>query len=195
MRALRSPYFAVFACVFAGTLYMAAQLQTADLAAQTFRADLFKEIGFSAWNTQWYGGHHLPAYSVIFPPLAAAFGPRAGRSFSRDCSSGCVHPVSQRICDVPDPSSYCYLADCFANALQRCRRPNAFRTRSRICDRYLRLCRSVSAFHNGSEQAPLARGNSTTFANDDVVKPSCRTFSNYCGDRVVLSCRFGQPLL
>jgi hypothetical protein len=48
-----------------------------DLAASTFRAELFSEHGFALWNNQWYSGHHLLSYSVLFPPLAAALGPEA----------------------------------------------------------------------------------------------------------------------
>jgi hypothetical protein len=40
------------------------------MAAHTFRARLFGEEGFTIWNGLWYGGHHTPAYSVLFPPLA-----------------------------------------------------------------------------------------------------------------------------
>ena len=32
--------------------------------------------GFLIWNNDWYGGHYLPGYSVLFPPLGAALGPR-----------------------------------------------------------------------------------------------------------------------
>jgi hypothetical protein len=46
-----------------------------DLAAGTYRADLFAREGFTVWNAQWYGGHHTAPYSVLFPPLAALFGP------------------------------------------------------------------------------------------------------------------------
>ncbi len=49
---------------------------SADLAAQTFRAELFAENGFEVFSNAWYGGFHLPAYSLIFPPLAWAIGER-----------------------------------------------------------------------------------------------------------------------
>ncbi|HEY7621542.1 MAG TPA: hypothetical protein VH834_17315 [Solirubrobacteraceae bacterium] len=45
---------------------------SADLAAQYYRADL----GLVLWDNGWYGGHHMPGYSVLFPPLAALLGPR-----------------------------------------------------------------------------------------------------------------------
>src|SRR3954468_12813892 len=47
-----------------------------DLAAATFRADLFSDHGFVIWNDAWYSGHYLLSYSVIYPPLGAWLGPR-----------------------------------------------------------------------------------------------------------------------
>src|SRR5437667_2255964 len=46
-----------------------------DLAAAAFRSDLFKEHGLLIYNAQWYGGHHLLAYSLLSPPLGAWLGP------------------------------------------------------------------------------------------------------------------------
>lgn len=47
-----------------------------DLAAQTFRTELFKQGGFSIWNGSWYGGHYTLTYSVLLPPAAALVGTR-----------------------------------------------------------------------------------------------------------------------
>ena len=47
-----------------------------DLAAATFRADLFADHGFAIWNNAWYDGHYLLSYSVLYPPLGALLGPR-----------------------------------------------------------------------------------------------------------------------
>jgi hypothetical protein len=47
-----------------------------DLAAQTFRTELFERGGFSIWNGSWYGGHYTLTYSVLGPPAAALIGPR-----------------------------------------------------------------------------------------------------------------------
>ena len=49
---------------------------TPDLAAQVFRATLFRNEGFAVWDSSWYGGHNLPGYSLLFPPIAALIGPR-----------------------------------------------------------------------------------------------------------------------
>jgi hypothetical protein len=56
-------------------LYFLLDPKPFDLAAHEFRSELFEREGFTIWNGQWYGGHHTPAYSVLFPPLAALLGP------------------------------------------------------------------------------------------------------------------------
>jgi hypothetical protein len=45
-----------------------------DWPAQEFRAHLAQEVGLTAWNNQWYGGHPLPSYSLLYPAVAALFG-------------------------------------------------------------------------------------------------------------------------
>ncbi len=47
-----------------------------DLAAQVYRANLFREVGFAVWDSRWYGGHDIPGYSLLYPPLAALLGVR-----------------------------------------------------------------------------------------------------------------------
>lgn len=50
-----------------------------DVPAQLFRVELFREQGLTVWNAAWYGGHHTPAYSILFPALASVLGtPLAG---------------------------------------------------------------------------------------------------------------------
>ncbi len=46
------------------------------MAAHVFRAGLWEREGFTTTNPHWYGGHHVPAYSLLFPPLTGALGPR-----------------------------------------------------------------------------------------------------------------------
>jgi hypothetical protein len=50
-------------------------LRGSDWPAHVFRVELFREVGMTLWNGQWYGGHYTLGYSVVFPPLAAWFGP------------------------------------------------------------------------------------------------------------------------
>lgn len=45
-----------------------------DWPAQEFRAGLARDNGLTAWDDQWYGGHALPGYSLLYPVVAAALG-------------------------------------------------------------------------------------------------------------------------
>jgi len=40
-----------------------------DLAAATYRVELFARSGLTLWDSQWYGGHWTFNYSVLFPPI------------------------------------------------------------------------------------------------------------------------------
>ncbi|HST56020.1 MAG TPA: hypothetical protein VLJ42_09030 [Solirubrobacteraceae bacterium] len=57
-------------------LWLIVDPRTPDLAAQVYRVGLFQRSGFSIWDTGWYGGHHLPGYSLLFAPLASLLGMR-----------------------------------------------------------------------------------------------------------------------
>ncbi len=48
---------------------------SSDLAAASYRSYLFSHAGFTLWDNSWYGGHHLPAYSVLVPALGALLSP------------------------------------------------------------------------------------------------------------------------
>lgn len=64
------------AAALAALLWLALAPATPDLAAQAFRAAVWSADGFQVYNAYWYGGHHLPGYSLVFPPLGALVGPR-----------------------------------------------------------------------------------------------------------------------
>jgi hypothetical protein len=57
-------------------VYLILAPQSPDLAAAGYRSDLFSRVGFSLWDNSWYGGHHLPAYSIVAPALGALIGPQ-----------------------------------------------------------------------------------------------------------------------
>ena len=57
-------------------LWLALDPPSDDLAAATYRADLFGADGYLLWDNGWYAGHHIFAYSVLYPPLGALLGPR-----------------------------------------------------------------------------------------------------------------------
>jgi hypothetical protein len=56
--------------------YYLLDLRGGDLAAHLYRAELFERDGFFVWNYNWYGGHYVVSYGVIFPGLAATIGVR-----------------------------------------------------------------------------------------------------------------------
>jgi|HubBroStandDraft_6_1064221.scaffolds.fasta_scaffold08222_2 hypothetical protein len=57
-------------------VYLAVQPPSGDLAAATYRSDLFARVGFTLWDNGWYGGHYLPGYSLLAPALGALMGNR-----------------------------------------------------------------------------------------------------------------------
>jgi hypothetical protein len=69
------PFAPVVGAALAGVVYLALRPPTADMAAHAFRAWLFDTEGMTVWNAQWYGGHHVLGYSMLFAPLAAWPGP------------------------------------------------------------------------------------------------------------------------
>jgi hypothetical protein len=68
--------------VLLAAVYLIWSPPSADLAAQTFRTELFDANGFEVWSNAWYGGIHLPGYSLLYPPLASVFGIRLVGAFS-----------------------------------------------------------------------------------------------------------------
>ncbi len=65
-----------FVAAALATLYLLVEPHSADHAAQQFRTGLFELEGPATWNNLWFGGHHTPGYSVLFPPLGALIGER-----------------------------------------------------------------------------------------------------------------------
>ena|GEM_PF-190775 len=57
-------------------VWLIADPRTPDLAAAVYRADLFNRLGLAVWDEHWYAGHHLPGYSLLFPPMASLLGVR-----------------------------------------------------------------------------------------------------------------------
>jgi hypothetical protein len=59
-------------------LYLIVSPPAGDLAAATYRSNLFARAGFTTWDTGWYAahGHWLPGYSLLSPALGALLGVR-----------------------------------------------------------------------------------------------------------------------
>src|SRR5690349_20245325 len=86
----------VVAAAILAVVYLIAEPSSVDLAAQTFRADLFDSSGFRIWNNYWYAGHYLLTYSVLFPPLGAWLGPRAVGAIAVVASAVIYAAIAQR---------------------------------------------------------------------------------------------------
>ena len=72
------------------------------MAAHSYRAWLFEHEGLTVWNAQWYGGHHVLGYSLLFAPLAADV--RAGdrrRAARRWPPSRCSSPLARAAAPSP----------------------------------------------------------------------------------------------
>lgn len=79
MTALRARALATPPWLFAlvpGLAWLAFAPATPDLAAAEYRVELYSHIHVRLWDNFWYSGHHLPAYSVLYPPLASHIGDR-----------------------------------------------------------------------------------------------------------------------
>ncbi len=74
MRGRGTAYAGTATAIVLAAVYLIWDPQSADLAAQTFRTRIAEEYGFAIYNPYWYGGHHLPGYSLLTPPLFALVG-------------------------------------------------------------------------------------------------------------------------
>jgi hypothetical protein len=83
------------AAILAGA-YVVVSPPTQDLAAHLFRAQLFAQQGFGLWNDYWYGGHHLPGYSVLFPAVSAALSPQVAAALAATATAAVFEPFARR---------------------------------------------------------------------------------------------------
>jgi hypothetical protein len=77
-------------------IYVIVSPPSLDLAAHLLRAKLFKAEGFGIWNNWWYGGHDVPGYSVLFPPLAAAITPQLAAALASTATAALFEPLVWR---------------------------------------------------------------------------------------------------
>ncbi len=75
-RAAGHPLAPAVAVALLGLAYLAAAPATADMAGHAYRTALWEREGATVFNAQWYSGHHVAGYSLLFSPLAALLGPR-----------------------------------------------------------------------------------------------------------------------
>jgi hypothetical protein len=86
----------VLAAATLAAIYVIVSPPSLDLAAHLLRAKLFSAEGFGIWDNWWYGGHHVPGYSVLFPPLAAALSPQLVAAIASTATAALFEPLAFR---------------------------------------------------------------------------------------------------
>lgn len=114
-RDLSHPLVPTLAAALLGAAYLAAAPETADMAAHTYRTWLWNQVGFATWNAQWYGGHHMAGYSLLYPPLAALFGTRLVGVLAGVAAVGIFARLARRI--APSPGAGTLAAWLFAGGV------------------------------------------------------------------------------
>ncbi|MHB1810338.1 MAG: hypothetical protein ACYCU0_13760, partial [Solirubrobacteraceae bacterium] len=67
---------ALIAYVVIAIAWLLVAPRSPDLAAQFYRTYLFSHFGMVVWDNNWYGGHTVPGYSLLYPPLSTLVGVR-----------------------------------------------------------------------------------------------------------------------
>jgi hypothetical protein len=97
---LRRPWATALAVAIPlAALYLVVAPPAGDLAAATYRSDLFARVGFTAWDTGWYAAHGywLPGYSLLSPALGALLGVRALLALSALAASTLFALIAERL--------------------------------------------------------------------------------------------------
>jgi hypothetical protein len=77
-------------------VYVIVSPPTQDLAAHLFRARLFAQQGFGLWNNDWYGGHHILGYSVLFPAVSALLTPQLAAALAAIATAALFAGLARR---------------------------------------------------------------------------------------------------
>jgi hypothetical protein len=77
-------------------VYLVLAPSSGDLAAATYRGDLFARAGFTLWDGGWYGGHDLPGYSLLAPAAGALVGERLLLALCAVAAAGLFGLIAQR---------------------------------------------------------------------------------------------------
>ena len=85
----------VLVAALISAVYLIVEPRTVDLAASTFRANLFGADGFTIWNNAWYSGHPTWSYSVLVPALAWLLSPALLAALSSVVSAALFAPLAR----------------------------------------------------------------------------------------------------
>jgi hypothetical protein len=100
IKVARAPWaIALLVAIPLAAAYLIVAPPAADLAAATYRSDLFARAGFTTWDTGWYAthGHWLPAYSLLSPALGALLGVRVLLALSAVAAAGLFGLIAERV--------------------------------------------------------------------------------------------------
>jgi hypothetical protein len=96
---LRAPWAPATALAIPLALvYLIVSPPAADLAAATYRSELFARVGFASRDNGWYAvhGHYLPGYSLLSPALGAWLGVGVVLALSAVAASVLFGLIAQR---------------------------------------------------------------------------------------------------
>jgi hypothetical protein len=119
-RDLSHPLVPTLAAAALGAAYLIAAPETADMAAHTYRTWLWHQVGFATWNAQWYGGHHMAGYSLLYPPLAALAGTRIVGVVAGVAAVGLFALLARRMAPTPGAAalaSWLFLGGVMSNVV------------------------------------------------------------------------------
>ncbi len=68
-----------------------------DLAAQIFRASMYRQLGFAVWDNFWFGGHPTLDYSIVTPVLAAHVDPRYLAAIAGIVAAAAFASIARRV--------------------------------------------------------------------------------------------------
>src|SRR4051794_16515980 len=170
-RAFEHPLAPALGCVLACAVYLLAQPATADMAAHSYRAWLFQHAGLTVWNAQWYGGHHVLGYSLLFAPLAVLLGPALLGVVAAGAPGGGFPPPARGPPPPPRPPGGPLVAVRGRRAVEPRDRPGAVPARHRARGRRLGL------------RAPLAGARGAAGAVRGVGEPGGRCLPGPGGGR------------
>jgi hypothetical protein len=71
---LRPSLWAPLLAAFAAVAVWLLRLRGADVPAQTYYVDVFRQHGWVLWDNGWYSGHFQVSYSILFPALGGTLG-------------------------------------------------------------------------------------------------------------------------
>ncbi len=83
--------------------YLIVSPRRGDLAAATYRSELFARVGFTLRDSGWYAihGHYLPGYSLLSPALGALLGVRMVLALSAIAASVLFGLIAARVFPLP----------------------------------------------------------------------------------------------